>query len=153
MNLKTTPIDPEEFAWGDLCDIYGNPYRIGDQFRFDVPTWSPDFTAELGPPTLLYLEEPPDDETETDYFYGHPKDPGDVGGWTHYKLRMLTIHLGTRLSPGEVIDMIDAAALTEGDWAAKARGLVCASVTEDGTGWDDDAPGRVTHNASQEGAG
>lgn len=124
--LKRIEIDPEDFDWGDICDIYGNDYHIGDQFK--ICTWGapmPDFDAELGPCTLLYFEVP-DAGQETDYVYGRPKDPHEVGGWTHYKLRELTEHKGTRVPPSEVLRMIDAA--QDGDppeeWMTKARALV-----------------------------
>lgn len=137
MNTHTRR-DPESFAWGDLCDVYGTPYHIGDQLTIDVPPGFPNFDAELGPTTILWLEAPPDDETETDYVTGRPNDPAEIGGWTHYKLRELTIHKGTRVPPAEVIRMI-AAAQDEGDdgeWIAKARARVVELTGPDGN-WID----------------
>jgi hypothetical protein len=140
VTLKRTPIDPDSFAWKDICDIYGNPYRIGDQFR--VASFGmdmPHFDAELGPSTLLYFEVPPDDETETDYISGRPRDPDEIGGWTHYKLRELTEHRGTRATPAEVLRMIDEGEEANGeplDWSAKARALVAELTGPDG-GWTD----------------
>ena len=131
------------FAWGDICDVNGKPYHIGDQFRLEAGSFGlPDFEAQLGPSTLLYFEVPPDDETETQYVSGRPKDPGEIGGWTHYKLRELTIHRGTRVSPAEMVRMIDAA-VTEGSsagdwWVDKARARVVELTGPDG-GWIDES--------------
>lgn len=131
-----TPRDPESFAWGDLCDIYGTPYRIGDQLRMDGPL--PSFDAELGPTTILWLEAPPDEHTETQYVTGRPKEAYEIGGWTHYKLRELTVHRGTRVPPAEVLRMIDAAVDEElgGDWVDKARARVAELTGPDGD-WTD----------------
>ena len=127
-----TPRDPESFAWGDLCDIYGTPYHLGDQYRTEAEADGilPDFSAALGPTTLLWLEAPPDDETETDYITGRPLEPLEAGGgWTHYKLRELTVHLGTRVPPAEVLRMIRA-------------GIEAGSISA-GAGWVDKAVARV----------
>lgn len=129
--------DPESFAWGDICDVYGTLYRIGDQMRLDAPL--PSYDAELGPTTLLYFEVPPDDETETEYVTGRPKAPWEIGGWTHYKLRELTIHRGTRVPPAEVLRMIDEAAEYSGEdarWMGKARAKV-AELTGPSGDWLD----------------
>ncbi|MCP4967108.1 MAG: hypothetical protein GY926_17975 [bacterium] len=134
--MKRTPIDPDDFAWGDLCDQYGTPYRIGDQFRLaelEALPGMPDLEAMLGPTTILWLETPPDDHTETDYVTGRPLDSNEIGGWTHYKLRELTTHRGTRATPAEVLRMIDESESTE-PWVDKARAAVGELADVNG-GW------------------
>ncbi len=138
-----TPIDPDDFEWGDICDMYGTPYRIGDQYRLpdlEALPGMPDLEAGLGPTTLLYFEVPPDEDTETQYVTGRPKDPHETGGWTHYKLRELTEHRGTRVPPSEVLRMIDATEKATGteEWMDKARTLTARLSGPDDT-WLDEA--------------
>lgn len=130
---------PDSFAWGDICDVYGRPYHIGDQMRLDTPPAFPSFDAELGPTTLLYFEVPDSEGKETDYVTGRPKDPAEVGGWTHYKLRELTVFRGTRVSPQEALRMIraiEADQEEEQSWMPKARSRI-ADLTGPNGQWVD----------------
>lgn len=101
--MADTRIDPGDFAWGDICDVYGNPYQVGDWFTLDSP-------IPMGGPKLLVHIEPPEGETEHAddavegrYYYVDPVEPDGAGGWSHYKLRELTIkHHSSRATPALV---------------------------------------------------